>query len=68
MSRRLSAWEERERMERELALDYFGVPAAPSPWSLLEFEQSVEKVSPALRRQAARRFLEIRATPRLPRP
>jgi beta-lactamase class A len=47
-----------DRSERELALDYFGVPAAPSPWSLPEFERSVEKVFPALRRQAARRFLE----------
>jgi beta-lactamase class A len=46
-----------DRSERELALDYFGVPAAPSPWSLPEFERSAEKVSPALRRQAAQRFL-----------
>jgi len=47
-----------DRSERELALDYFGVPAAPSPWSLTEFERSAERVSPALRRQAAKRFLE----------
>jgi beta-lactamase class A len=47
-----------DRSERELALDYFGVPTAPSPWSLPEFERSAERVSRALRRQAAKRFLE----------
>jgi beta-lactamase class A len=47
-----------DRSERQLALDYCGVTAPPSPWSLPAFEQSVEQVSPARRRSAATRFLE----------
>jgi beta-lactamase class A len=47
-----------DRSERELAIDYFGVTAVPSPWSLPAFEQSVENVTPARRQSAAARFLE----------